>query len=71
LKFDGGVLSPGGVVRLAEPSVYMTSDLHYHCYWTAVMIVGNSVVNVVGRVVVKVVGRMVVRWVVVAVLAVG
>jgi hypothetical protein len=66
LKFDGGVLSPGGVVRLADLIVYMTSDLHYHCYWTDVLIVGNLVVNVVGQVVVEVVGL-----VVVAVLVVG
>jgi hypothetical protein len=76
LKFDGGVLSPIGVVHLAEPIVYMTSYLHYHCYWTDVLKVGNSVVNVVGQVVVEVVGRVVVvaavvRQVVVAVLMVG
>jgi hypothetical protein len=66
LKFDGGVLSPGGVVRLAEPIVYMTSGLRYHCYWNDVLIVGNSVGCVVGQVVVEVVGQ-----VVVAVLVVG
>jgi hypothetical protein len=42
----------------------MTIDFHYHCYWTDILIVGNSVVNVVGQVVV-------VRRVVVAVLVVG
>jgi hypothetical protein len=56
---------------LAEPIVYMTSDLHYHCYWIDLLIVGNSVVNVVGKVVVEVVGKVVVRRVVVAVRVVG
>jgi hypothetical protein len=72
LNFDGG--SPGEVVRLAEPIVYMTSDLHYHCYWTDILIGGDSVVNVVGQVVVEVVGRVVVAVVallVVALLVVG
>jgi hypothetical protein len=66
LKFDGGVLSLDRVVRLADPIVYLTSDLHYHCYWTYALMVGNLVVNVVGHVVVEVVG-----WVMVAVLVVG
>jgi hypothetical protein len=48
----------------------MTSDLHYRCYWTDILIVGNSLVNVVGQVVVEVVVVVVVLRVVVDVLVV-